>query len=72
MLHDIINEQGHWLDVRNDVSGKSEYISHVFLAKISSLWGLNLRYWWLLSPCTFVTDVMNICFQYFLIWIILK
>ena len=44
MLHDIINEQGHWLDVRNDVSGKNEYISHVFLAKISSLWCLNLRY----------------------------
>ena len=38
-----------------------------FLAKVSSLWCLNLRYW-----CTFVTDVMNICFQYFLIWIILK
>ena len=45
MLHDIINEQGHWLDVRNDVSGKNEYISHVFLVKISSLWCLNLRYW---------------------------
>ena len=44
MLHDIINEQGHWLDVRNDVSGKNEYILHVFLAKISSLWCLNLRY----------------------------
>ena len=22
MLHAIINEQGHWLDVRNDISGK--------------------------------------------------
>ena len=22
MLHDIINEQGHWLDVRDDISGK--------------------------------------------------
>ena len=22
MLHDIINEQGHLLDVRNDISGK--------------------------------------------------
>ena len=37
MLHDIINEQGHWLDVRDDISGKHEYISHVFLAKVSSL-----------------------------------
>ena len=37
MLHDMINGQGHCLDVRNDVSGKNEYISHVFLAKISSL-----------------------------------
>ena len=45
MLHDIINEQGHWLDVRNDISGKNEYNSHVFLAKVSSLWCLNLRYW---------------------------
>ena len=44
MLHDIINEQGHWLDVRNDISGKKEYNSHVFLAKVSSLWCLNLRY----------------------------
>ena len=44
MLHDIINEQGHCLDARNDVLGKNEYISHVFLAKISSLWCLNLRY----------------------------
>ena len=30
MLHDIINEQGHWLDVRDDISGKHEYIWHVF------------------------------------------
>ena len=30
MLHDIINEQGHWLDVRNDVSGKNEYIFRMF------------------------------------------
>ena len=22
MLHDIINKQGHWLDVRDDISGK--------------------------------------------------
>ena len=44
MLHDIINEQGHWLDVRDDISGKHEYISHVFLAKVSSLRCLNLRY----------------------------
>ena len=44
MLHDIINEQGHWFDVRNDISGKIEYISYVFLAKVSSLWCLNLRY----------------------------
>ena len=63
MLHDIINEQRHWLDVRNDISGKNEYNSHVFLAKCSSIWCLNLRYWWLLSPCTFLTDVMNICFN---------
>ena len=33
MLHDIINERGHLLDVRNDISGKNEYISHVSLAK---------------------------------------
>ena len=44
MLHDIINEQGHGLDVRNDISGENGYISHVFLAKVSSLWRLNLRY----------------------------
>ena len=44
MLHDITNEQGHCLDVRNDISGKNEYISHVFLAKVSSLWCLSLRY----------------------------
>ena len=36
MLHDIINEQG--LDVSDDISGKNEYISHFFLAKVSSLW----------------------------------
>ena len=24
MLHDIINEQGHCLDVRDDISGKIE------------------------------------------------
>ena len=23
MLHDIINEQGHWLDVRDGISGKT-------------------------------------------------
>ena len=44
MLHDIINEQGHRFDVRDDISGKNEYISHVFQAKVSSLWCLNLRY----------------------------
>ena len=44
MLHEIINEQGHCLDIRDDISGKHEYISHVFLAKVSSLWCLNLRY----------------------------
>ena len=44
MLHDKINEQGHCLDVRDDISGKNEYILHVFLAKVSSLWCLNLRY----------------------------
>ena len=43
MLHDIINEQGHCLGVRDDISGKNKYISHVFLAKVSSLWCLNLR-----------------------------
>ena len=42
MLHDIINEQG--LDVRDNISGKNEYISHVFLAKVSSPSCLNLRY----------------------------
>ena len=44
MLRDIINEQGHLLDVINDISGKNEYILHVFLAKVSRLWCLNLRY----------------------------
>ena len=44
MLHDIINEQEHGLDVQNDISGKNEYNSHVFLAKVSSLWCLNLGY----------------------------
>ena len=44
MLHDIINEQGHLLDVRDDISGKNKYMSHVFLPKFSSLWCLNLRY----------------------------
>ena len=43
MLHGIINEQEHLFDVRDDISGKNEYISHVFL-KVSSLWCLNLRY----------------------------
>ena len=31
MLHDIINVQGHWLDVTDDISGKTRYISHAFL-----------------------------------------
>ena len=31
MLHGIINGQEHQLDVRDDISGKNEYISHVFL-----------------------------------------
>ena len=30
MLHAIINVQGHWLDVTDDISGK-KYISHAFL-----------------------------------------
>ena len=30
MLHSIINGQEHQLDVRDDISGKNEYISHVF------------------------------------------
>ena len=31
MLHGIINEQGHWLHVRVDISGKkNEYTLHVF------------------------------------------
>ena len=42
MLHNIINEQGHLLHVRDDILGKHEYISHVFLAKVSSLWCLHL------------------------------
>ena len=44
MLHGIINEQEHWLDVRDGIS-KNEYISHAFLAKVTSLFCLNLRYW---------------------------
>ena len=43
MLHDIINEQGHWLDVRNDISGKMN-IFRMLIAKVSSLWCLDLRY----------------------------
>ena len=31
MLHVIINGQEHFLDVRDDISGKNEHISHVFL-----------------------------------------
>ena len=38
-----LNEQGHLFDVRDDISGKNEYILHVIL-KVSSLWCLNLRY----------------------------
>ena len=37
MLHDKVNEQEHWLDVRDDISGKNEYISQFFLANVSSL-----------------------------------
>ena len=43
MLHGIINEQGHFLAVSDDISGKSEYILHVFLY-VSILWCLNLSY----------------------------
>ena len=31
MLHGIINEHGKCLDVRDDMSEKNEYFSHVFL-----------------------------------------
>ena len=31
MLHNIINEQGHCRDVRDDISEKNDYFSHVFL-----------------------------------------
>ena len=31
MLHNIINEQGHLLGVRDDISGGNEYFSHGFL-----------------------------------------
>ena len=31
MLHGIINGQEHQLDVRDDIFGKNEYNSHVFL-----------------------------------------
>ena len=30
MLHGILNEQGHCLDVRGDISGKYDFL-HVFL-----------------------------------------
>ena len=43
MLHGIINEQGNLCDVRDDILGKNEYISYVFL-KVSSLWCLNLKH----------------------------
>ena len=41
MLHGIIMEQGHLLDMRGGISGKM--FSHVFLLA-SSLWCLNPRY----------------------------
>ena len=41
MLHNIINEQGHWLGVRDDISRGNEYFSHGFLY-ISGFWCLNL------------------------------
>ena len=31
MLHNIINEQGHWLGVRDNISRVIEYFSHGFL-----------------------------------------
>ena len=36
MLHDIINVQGHWLDVTDDISGKKIY----FACFPISLWPL--------------------------------
>ena len=42
MLNGIMNEQGHLLDVRDDISGKNEYFAHVFI-QIFSLWCRNLR-----------------------------
>ena len=31
MLHGIKNEQGKFLDVRDEISEKNEYFAHVFL-----------------------------------------
>ena len=31
MLHNIINKQGHWLGVRDDISGPNEFFSHGYL-----------------------------------------
>ena len=42
---------------------KNEYISHVLLAKVSSLWCLNLRYWWLLSPWTLLQMLLIFVFN---------
>ena len=39
-----MNERGHLFDVGDDISGNKIYILHVFLAKVSSLGCLNLRY----------------------------
>ena len=36
MLHGIINEQGHWLDVREDISGKHEYFGMFFYKSLAS------------------------------------
>ena len=34
MLHNIINEQGHWLGVRDDILGGNEYFFAWFPLKL--------------------------------------
>ena len=56
MLPGMINEQGHSLDMRDDISETNEYFSHVFPISLHSLWCLNLRNYSLVnisSPWTF-------------------
>ena len=52
MLHGILNEQGHCLDVRDDISGKYEYYFRMFsfmsLATGALILGINS--WAIVKP----------------------